>query len=1602
MANSDKNIRIETNKGKSGYPNIAFIGSTNDPIYLYVLDDNTISFEGSTGQLFSVSNSVTTGTIFSVNDISGIPSLRIDADGTVGIAEFFGNVGVGTVNPLYKLDVNGDINAGSGKTLRIGGTRVLDSTTLGSTVVNSSLTGFGTVTSGTWNGTPVAVLYGGTGATTAADARTNLSAATAGTNSDITVLNALQRLLVTIPTATGIGITVRGATSQTDNLQQWQNSSASNLSWITSAGTFSFGASFTHADGRTPGVSVQASGAAGIVVRGFNSDGYPAIEVQNNPGSLMVGLYPSGNILGIGMTITGSTASTNTTTGAVKITGGVGIGGSLYVGGVSGFTSATASTSSATGGVVFSGGIGVGLTSYFGSSVFIQGATASGSTSTGALVVTGGVGIGGSLQVTGTIDVADHIEILAQKELRFFNSGNTFYTAFKSGSSSGNVTFTLPIADGSANQALITNGSAALGWTSFVTAAITSLNGLTAATQTFATGTSGSDFNISSSTSTHTFNIPYAGAASTGLITTNAQTIAGAKTFSSALIVSNTTASTGFSSGSLLAFGGVGISGNLNVNGTGRINSSTASTSSSSGALVVAGGIGVGQTSYFGSDAYVQGELYFNQATLGVAGTTVIPSIAFIGQTNNPITLSILADNTLSFEGSSGQLFSINNNLSSGTIFSVNDISGLPILRANANGTLSMAEFGTSVGVGTSLPGYKLHVMGDVNIGTGYTYRINGTKVIDATSLGSAVVSSSLTSVGTLTSGTWNATTIGTLYGGTGQTSYTDGQLLIGSSTGGTLIKSTLTAGSGILITNSAGAITVSTTGAGITNLNGLSGSYQTLAVGSSGSDFNISSSGSSHTFNIPDASGSNRGLVTTGTQTFAGSKTFSNDVTVTGNLTINGTTTTVNSTVSTLVDPVFTLGTATGGTNPGTDDNKDRGIEFKYFSGTAKTGFFGFDDSTGFFTFIPDAANSSEVFSGTTGVIDATRITGTAAAWTNAITFSLGGDLSGSVSFSGTGNTTLTATIAANSVALGSDTTGQYASTIAISGSGITATSAAGDDGTAYTIYSSAVSTNTASAIVLRDGSGNFSAGTITANLSGTATSAQVLSTVTDTSSNLYFLGSRSSTGFAGTQVYVDTSVYAIGATLYATTFNGALQGNAATATTASFADQLTTPRTISLGGDLSGSVVFSGAGNTTLTATIAANSVALGTDTTGQYAETITISGSGITATSAAASDGTGYTIYSSAVSTNTSSAIVLRDGSGNFSAGTITASLTGTASTSTNATTTALSGTMYLTGTLISGAASGGTALQVGSGLSFASSSGTLTATTFSGSLSGTATSSQVIATTTDTTSTLYLLGSRSSTGFAGTAVYVDTGISALGNTLTATTFVGSLTGTATTATNATNVIFSADTTNTNRRLLYSYSGTGSSGVFNTGTLFVNPSTSAVGASIITATSSLSIRPGIDAASGVSIGNSAGTAYVYFDTTNNRVGINTATPQYDLHIIGEISATNKSFVIDHPTKEGMHLRYGSLEGPENGVYIRGKLIGCNTIELPEYWTNLVDFDSISVNLTPIGRFSQLYVEKIENNTVYVQDNCLNPIKCYFTVYAERIDIPKLEVEY
>jgi hypothetical protein len=132
---------------------------------------------------------------------------------------------------------------------------------------------------------------------------------------------------------------------------------------------------------------------------------------------------------------------------------------------------------------------------------------------------------------------------------------------------------------------------------------------------------------------------------------------------------------------------------------------------------------------------------------------------------------------------------------------------------------------------------------------------------------------------------------------------------------------------------------------------------------------------------------------------------------------------------------------------------------------------------------------------------------------------------------------------------------------------------------------------------------------------------------------------------------------------------------------------------------------------------------------------------------------------------------------------------------------------------------------------------------------------------------------------------------------------------------------------------------------------------------------------------------------------------VVIGSTDPQgYKLRVNGTFAATTKSFLISHPTKEGWSLRYGSLEGPENGVYVRGKLKGGNVIELPGYWTKLVDPDSITVQLTPIGKHQKLYVEDIRDNKVYIANDGLfaGEINCFYYVQGERIDVEKLVVEY
>lgn len=135
----------------------------------------------------------------------------------------------------------------------------------------------------------------------------------------------------------------------------------------------------------------------------------------------------------------------------------------------------------------------------------------------------------------------------------------------------------------------------------------------------------------------------------------------------------------------------------------------------------------------------------------------------------------------------------------------------------------------------------------------------------------------------------------------------------------------------------------------------------------------------------------------------------------------------------------------------------------------------------------------------------------------------------------------------------------------------------------------------------------------------------------------------------------------------------------------------------------------------------------------------------------------------------------------------------------------------------------------------------------------------------------------------------------------------------------------------------------------------------------------------------------GSSTGDALVYYNAAGSAV-------LAKLDYLGNFSAVSKSFDIPHPTKENMRLRYASLEGPENGVYVRGT-VESNIIKLPEYWTELVHEDSITVSLTAVGSAQNIYVEKIEDNKVYIGGELT---KAFFTVYGERKDIDKLTVEY
>lgn len=149
MADSDKNIVITPNRSQTAQPKIVFTGKGNDPITIFIDDASTgevtsitagasLSVEGSAGQLFSITDRLATGSIFSVNDISGIPSINVDASGLVELAPFGGGLSSGYIkakglNVVNELVFNNGTKRSAEISFANGNVQILGGTASGTT-----------------------------------------------------------------------------------------------------------------------------------------------------------------------------------------------------------------------------------------------------------------------------------------------------------------------------------------------------------------------------------------------------------------------------------------------------------------------------------------------------------------------------------------------------------------------------------------------------------------------------------------------------------------------------------------------------------------------------------------------------------------------------------------------------------------------------------------------------------------------------------------------------------------------------------------------------------------------------------------------------------------------------------------------------------------------------------------------------------------------------------------------------------------------------------------------------------------------------------------------------------------------------------------------------------------------------------------------------------------------------------------------------------------------------------------------------------------------------------------------------------------------------
>lgn len=493
MADSDKNIRITTNKNKATVmPNIVFTGASagTSVLTLEVRDDNTVAFTGADGDVFSLDYNLSTGTIWSVNDKSGTPLLRASAGGTIGIAELGSGVlvGIGQTNPKYKLDVQGW--AGFASTGDGSYTILVEN---GLTTGNNALSiraanALRFYNSGNTLFTGFIGVQAGVNTTYTLPARTPTGTGTSYLSSSIDGVMAW----VAAPTSGGSGsvnsgtatyaafyATTTNAVSENSNLQ-FTGTGVSiggriNSTSITSGSFYVYG-----------GVGITGNAFIGgtAYIPSTTPSNISNLLVSNNTattttssGALVVsgGLGLAGNAF-IGGTIyipsttasnfsnllvSNNTSSTSTSTGALVVTGGLGIAGNAFIGGTFVQQNNTSSVGTNSGAVTIVGGVGIAGNAFIGGTFVQQNSTSSVGTNSGAITVAGGVGIAGNAFIGGTATIQSTQATLSASSgamvviggaavgqtlsvggsLNIFNAAN--YTGFRF-AGSANTTYTLP------------------------------------------------------------------------------------------------------------------------------------------------------------------------------------------------------------------------------------------------------------------------------------------------------------------------------------------------------------------------------------------------------------------------------------------------------------------------------------------------------------------------------------------------------------------------------------------------------------------------------------------------------------------------------------------------------------------------------------------------------------------------------------------------------------------------------------------------------------------------------------------------------------------------------------------------------------------------------------------------------------------------------------------------------------------------------------------------------------------------------------------------------------------------------------------------------